>query len=260
VLTVGNFAILCACGPKTLRYYDRVGLLKPARVDRWTGYRYYEESQVLDYRRIRSLQGAGFTIGEIKALLHATAEDVRAALRRKESELTETLRQLHDLQYSGFPAEDMEMEKQAEEARRVILALCDRIEGKDLEETGLEPSRLEPLKARLKDYWEGFLRGETALRAEERRQLSDTGWHREGWEKPAEAIRELPELADGGTYYLEFSLKEPRKPVNEHYLNVMIGAVLLQNEGRRFRLGVEPVPVYSPENRMRLFSAEWKEA
>ena len=48
MLTVGNFAILCACGPRTLRYYDRVGLLKPAMVDEWTGYRYYEESQVLD--------------------------------------------------------------------------------------------------------------------------------------------------------------------------------------------------------------------
>ena len=74
MLTVGNFAILCACGPRTLRYYDRVGLLKPAMVDEWTGYRYYEESQVLDYRRIRSLQGAGFAIGEIRTLLRAPEE------------------------------------------------------------------------------------------------------------------------------------------------------------------------------------------
>ena len=259
MLTVGNFAILCACTPQTLRYYDRVGLLKPAQVDEWTGYRYYEESQVLDYQKIRSLQGAGFAIGEIRALLHAPAEDVRAALCRKEAELTEKQRRLAELQNSGFPAEET-MEEKIEEGRKSMLALCEEISAKDLEELGLEPTMLGPLRARLKEYWEDFFRGVTALRAVDRLELTDTGWHREGWEKPAEAIRELPELADGGTYYLEFSLKEPRKPVNEHYLNVMIGAVLLQNEGRRFRLGVEPVPVHSPENRMRLFSAEWKEA
>ena len=43
--------------------------------------------------------------------------------------------------------------------------------------------------------------------------------------------------------------------MNEHYLNVMIGVVLLMNPGRRFRLGVEPVPIYTKENRMRLLKA-----
>ncbi len=139
MLTVGNFAILCACGPRTLRYYDRVGLLKPAMVDEWTGYRYYEESQLSDYQRIRDLQGAGFTIGEIRALLHAPAEDVRAALRRKRDELTEKQRRLAELQNSGFPAEDMEMEKNVEKTRTALLACCDEISAKDLEEAGLEP-------------------------------------------------------------------------------------------------------------------------
>ena len=257
MLTVGNFAILCACGPRTLRYYDRMGLLKPARVDEWTGYRYYEESQVTDYQRIRSLQGAGFTIGEIRRLLHAPAEDVRAALRRQEAGLKEKQRQLAELQKAGFPAEDMDMEEKIEEAKSGISDLCDRIGAKDLEEMGLEPSQLEPLKAQLKDYWEDFFRGVRALRAEERRQLADTGWRREGWEKAAEAIRELPELKDGGSYQLEFSLKKRGKPVNEQYLNVMIGAVLLRNPGRRFRLGVEPAVLsYTPENSMCLYSVE----
>ena len=103
MLTVGNFAILCACGPRTLRYYDRVGLLKPAQVDEWTGYRYYEESQVLDYQKIRSLQSGGFTIGEIRKLLSAPEGEVRAALERKSAELEKTLRQLRELKRQGFP-------------------------------------------------------------------------------------------------------------------------------------------------------------
>lgn len=255
MLTVGNFAILCACGPRTLRYYDRVGLLKPAQVDEWTGYRYYEESQVLDYQKIRSLQSAGFTIGEIRALLHAPAEDVRAALRRKRDELTEKLRQLAELQKSGFPADDMEMEKKVEETRTALLAVCDKISAKDLEEAGLEPAMLEPLRARLKEYWVDVFQGVRALRLQERRQLTDTGWHREGWEKVGEALWDLPKLEDGGRYQLEFSFKKPEHPVDMNYLGVMIGAVLLRNPGKKFRLGVEPVPIYTEENRMRLLKA-----
>jgi DNA-binding transcriptional MerR regulator len=251
MLTVGNFAILCACTPQTLRYYDRVGLLKPAQVDEWTGYRYYEESQVLDYQKIRSLQGAGFAIGEIRALLHAPAEDVRAALRRKRDELTEKQRRLAELQNSGFPAEET-MEEKIEEGRKSMLALCEEISAKDLEELGLEPTMLGPLRARLQEYWEDFFRGVTALRAVDRLELTDTGWHREGWEKAGEALVELPKLEDGGRYQLEFTLKKPQSPVNVHYLNVMIGAVLLMNPGKKFHLGVEPVPIYTEENRMRL--------
>ena len=255
MLTVGNFAILCACGPRTLRYYDRVGLLKPAMVDEWTGYRYYEESQVLDYQKIRSLQGAGFTIGEIRKLLSAPEGEVRAALERKSAELEKTLRQLRELQKSGFPADDMEMEKKVEETRTALLACCDEISAKDLEEAGLEPAMLEPLRARLKEYWVDVFQGVRALRLQERRQLTDTGWHREGWEKVGEALWELPELEDGGSYQLEFSFKKPEHPVDMNYLGVMIGAVLLRNPGKKFRLGVEPVPIYTEENRMRLLKA-----
>ena len=144
--SIGETAKLLGVSTQTLRYYDRVGLLKPAMVDEWTGYRYYEESQLSDYRRIRDLQSAGFTIGEIRALLHAPEEDVRAALRRKRDELTEKQRRLAELQKSGFPADDMEMEKKVEEARTAMLAHCDEISTKDLEEAGLEPAMLEPLR------------------------------------------------------------------------------------------------------------------
>ena len=64
--------------------------------------------------------------------------------------------------------------------------------------------------------------------------------------------KELPELEDGGSYQLEFSFKKPEHPVDMNYLGVMIGAVLLRNPGKKFRLGVEPVPIYTEENRMRL--------
>ncbi len=80
-MTIRQFAALCSCNPQTLRYYDRVGLLKPAKVDPWTGYRSYEEEQALSFVKIRSLQKAGFTIGEIRELLDKDHPAVLEALR-----------------------------------------------------------------------------------------------------------------------------------------------------------------------------------
>ena len=68
-MTIKQFARLCGCNPQTLRYYDHVQLLKPIRVDEWSGYRYYEEEQAMDFVKIRNLQKAGFSIEEIKGLL-----------------------------------------------------------------------------------------------------------------------------------------------------------------------------------------------
>ena len=44
MMTIKEFASLCGCNTQTLRYYDKIDLLKPVRVDQWTGYRYYERT------------------------------------------------------------------------------------------------------------------------------------------------------------------------------------------------------------------------
>lgn len=68
-MTIKEFARLCGCNPQTLRYYDRVELLKPVKVDEWSGYRFYDEEQALTFIKIKNLQIAGFTIDEVKGLL-----------------------------------------------------------------------------------------------------------------------------------------------------------------------------------------------
>jgi hypothetical protein len=42
MLTIGEFSKICRVSPKTLRYYDQIGLLKPSQVSSDSGYRYYE--------------------------------------------------------------------------------------------------------------------------------------------------------------------------------------------------------------------------
>ncbi len=258
MLTVGNFAALCACSPRTLRYYDRVELLKPLRVDEWTGYRYYDEGQLRDYWRIRDLQQAGFSISEIRALLRAPAEEVREALDRKLARQEERLRRLRALQEAyRTPNEIMDAENRMKEAKEAIAALTERIGPADLEEAGLGPEALEALRAALREYWDGFLRGVSAYTEREAGKEKDTGWVRTGWERAAEALRELPPLEDGGAYRLGVCLKERETPVTEHFLSVLTGAVLLQNPEKRLRLAVQPDEiVFTRENVLRLYRAE----
>lgn len=48
MLKIGDFSKLSRISIRMLRHYDEIGLLKPGKVDAFTGYRYYEESQLLD--------------------------------------------------------------------------------------------------------------------------------------------------------------------------------------------------------------------
>ena len=48
---IGEFSHLCETTIKTLRHYDKINLLKPTKVDNLTGYRYYEETQIKNFRK-----------------------------------------------------------------------------------------------------------------------------------------------------------------------------------------------------------------
>ena len=64
---IGEFASQCGLTVKTLRYYDEIGLLKPVKVDDFTGYRYYSDRQLDDVELIKILKTCGFTLEEIAA-------------------------------------------------------------------------------------------------------------------------------------------------------------------------------------------------
>ena len=46
-LTIGEVSKMKGVGIKSLRYYDRLGILKPAYINPDTGYRYYSIEQML---------------------------------------------------------------------------------------------------------------------------------------------------------------------------------------------------------------------
>ena len=110
MITIQGFAKLCGCNTQTLRYYDRINLLTPARVDEWTGYRYYEEEQALLFVKIKNLQQADFSIEEIKTLLPGDDDLLAAAFDRKIEEQQQKLERIREIQRS-YLKETMDMQK-----------------------------------------------------------------------------------------------------------------------------------------------------
>ena len=76
-----------------LRHYEQNGVLQPAEVDRFTGYRLYSAAQIPFLSRIIELRDAGFGIEEIKTLLpkYYDRTVMREALGKKQAEIEESL-------------------------------------------------------------------------------------------------------------------------------------------------------------------------
>ena len=98
---IGDFSKRCEATVKTLRYYDKLGLLVPDYIDKFTGYRYYAPDKAEEMRRINELKNIGFSLDEIKRLC-AAGDDEKEQLiwekrRSLENVAAETTRKLQEL-------------------------------------------------------------------------------------------------------------------------------------------------------------------
>lgn len=118
-MTIKEFANLCGCNPQTLRYYDHINLLKPVKVDKWSGYRYYEENQALTFVKIKNLQMASFTIEEIKELLDKDNQVIYKAFEAKIEEAEKRLLKIKTIQKS-YQTEMIDMRLKLETARDMV--------------------------------------------------------------------------------------------------------------------------------------------
>lgn len=85
MLKIGDFSKLAMVTVKALRFYDEEGLLKPVKVDCFTGYRYYSNRQLYDANRIVSLRQAGLSVSDIKAI--ASGSNTAEILEKRKTEL-----------------------------------------------------------------------------------------------------------------------------------------------------------------------------
>jgi DNA-binding transcriptional MerR regulator len=68
-MSIGEFARQSRLSANALRLYDELGLLRPARVDSDSGYRYYEASQLEQARLVAALRQLQIPLAGIKAML-----------------------------------------------------------------------------------------------------------------------------------------------------------------------------------------------
>ncbi len=68
---IGELADISSLSVKTLRYYDKKGILTPTERDNNTNYRYYSEDQILKALAIREMRLRGFSLEEIQFIMQS---------------------------------------------------------------------------------------------------------------------------------------------------------------------------------------------
>jgi len=134
-LTIGEFATLTRLSVRTLRRYHETGLLEPASVDPFTGYRYYAPGQIAVAQVIHRLRELDVPLAEVRSILatddpRSRAEVVMGHVRRLEAELDRTRAAVASLRRLVRPEPgDIEVELRSVPARTVA-AISDHV-GRD---------------------------------------------------------------------------------------------------------------------------------
>lgn len=91
MLKIGDFSKLSRISIRMLRHYDDIGLLNPVKVDGDTGYRYYDEAQLLPAGRIQALKSMGFGLTMIGSIMekYTDAGELERFLVLKRQEIAE---------------------------------------------------------------------------------------------------------------------------------------------------------------------------
>ena len=97
-MTVGELAGKMGTTVRTLQYYDRVGLLKPAAASEG-GHRLYTHKDMIRLHQIQSLKSLGFSLDDIKNRLIPldTPEEVAEVLAGQEQAIRQQIRRLEEV-------------------------------------------------------------------------------------------------------------------------------------------------------------------
>ena len=95
LLSIGDFSRMTHLSVKALRHYHDMGVLVPAAIDPFSGYRSYDTGQVPTAQVIRRLRDLNMPLDQIRAVLEASDvgernQEIVAHLERMESQLAQT--------------------------------------------------------------------------------------------------------------------------------------------------------------------------
>lgn len=85
---IGEFSKIVDIPIRTLRYYAESGVLVPSMVDKYTGYKYYNDDNIYECEIIKLLKVLDFTLDEIKEYKTSINDK---AIESKKNELEERI-------------------------------------------------------------------------------------------------------------------------------------------------------------------------
>jgi len=129
-IQIKEFAKFTGVSVRTLHYYDEIGLLAPAHVDRTTGYRYYDEDSLLRMQEILFYRELDFSLKSIGEILSSPDYDKTNALKEQKQLLT----------------------LKKERLERLISAIDGAVKGENIMKA-FDNSEFEKYKAEAKEKW-----------------------------------------------------------------------------------------------------------
>jgi DNA-binding transcriptional MerR regulator len=94
--TVQKLARMAGVSTRTLRYYDELGILKPARMSS-SGYRIYGQAEVNRLQQILFYRELGVSLNQIKDIVTDQSFDAAGALKEHRAQLLDRRKQLDQL-------------------------------------------------------------------------------------------------------------------------------------------------------------------
>ena len=92
---IGEFSKIAQVAGSQLRYYDEIGLLKPAKIDEWTGYRYYSAQQIPELNRILALREMGLSLDQIRRMLNEAiaGDEIRGMFALRKAQVEQSIQE-----------------------------------------------------------------------------------------------------------------------------------------------------------------------
>lgn len=129
-MQIKEFAEFSGVSVRTLHYYDEIGLLKPAFVDKTTGYRFYDESSVLRMQEILFYRELDFSLKSIGEILSSPNYDAKKSLEEQRKLLL----------------------LKKERLERIISSIDEAMKGKNIM-SAFDNSEFEKYKTEAKEKW-----------------------------------------------------------------------------------------------------------
>ena len=129
-MQIKEFAAYTGVSVRTLHYYDEIGLLKPAYVDEYTGYRYYDEDSLYRMQEILFYRELDFSLKNIGEILSSQNYDKTKALKEQKHLLT----------------------LKKERLERLISAIDDAVKGANIM-SAFDNSEFEKYRAEAQEKW-----------------------------------------------------------------------------------------------------------